>query len=71
MKTARFLFGLGVIIMVLGVIANVYTVVHNLSIHVVGYNTGAVVVSILSPLWQGALLIGAAKIIELVSSKQN
>ncbi len=70
-KTAKILFWLGIVIMIVGVCGNVYTLVHTIDMHAVGYNVGAFVISIFSPLWQGGLLIGVAKIIKILSSKRN
>jgi hypothetical protein len=70
-RTAKALFWLGIVIMVVGVITNVYTLIHTIDVHAVGYNAGAFVISIFSPLWQGGLLIGVAKIIEILSYKHN
>jgi hypothetical protein len=70
MKTVKFLFWLGIIIMVVGIIGNGYTFIRAIGEHGgVVYNTGAFVVSLLSPVWQGGILVGIAKIIEKLFEK--
>lgn len=69
MRTAKVLFWLGILAMVAGVYGNVYTYVHAVAIHAVGYNAGVFIVPLFSSIGQGGLLIGVAKIIEVVSSR--
>lgn len=69
LKTAQFLFWLGVVIMVVGVLANGYTFVWAISHHLMGYNFSNFAMVLLSPLGQGGLLIGIAKILEEFHSR--
>lgn len=69
-RTAKVLFWLGVVIVVVGVCANLYSLIRIINLHAVGYNVGAFIISIISPLWQGGLLIGVARIIEILSAKR-
>jgi hypothetical protein len=69
---SKFLFWLGIVIMVVGVIVNTYTTIHVVAIRAVGDNIGAsFIMSIVSPLWQGGILIGIAKILEKLQLKTN
>jgi hypothetical protein len=68
---ARFLFWLGIVWMVIGVCGNCYTFLHSIAQNAIGYNAGGFVISMFSPLWQGGLLIGVAKILEKLHSKSN
>jgi hypothetical protein len=70
-KTAKFLFWLGVVIMVVGVLGHIYSLIPVVREGTVGYNAGAFAFSIVSPLWEGGLLIGVAKILEKLHSKTN
>jgi hypothetical protein len=57
-QTAKVLFWLGIIVMIVSVCGNAYTFVRAVGQQAVGYNAGGLTVSIFSPLWQGGLLIG-------------
>jgi len=70
-QTAKVLFLLGIVIAVVGVIMNVYSFLHAISVHAIGYNLGTFIISIFSPLGQGGLLVGVAKIIEILDSKRS
>ena len=68
MKTAKVVFWIGIIVGVVGFIANAYDVMHMVSLNNGAWSTLNIEL-ILSPLGQGALLVAAAKIIELLAQK--
>jgi phage-related protein len=70
-KTAKFLFWIGVVVPVVGVIEAAYTTFLTLSEARVSYSASVFVASIFSSLWQGGLLIGIAKILEKLHANAN
>lgn len=71
MKTAKFLFWLGIIVMVVQLAANVYSAGKALQIHmlILDLNISNLIVITFGSLYQGALLIGVSKILEKLHDK--
>ncbi len=64
MKAEKFLIWLGLLIMVVGVIINVYAVAHAAGQHVTGYDNSGLFIAVLGPIWQGGMVFGIGKILE-------
>lgn len=70
-QVVKALYAFSIIYMTVAICGNLATSIDAVAQHAVGYNSGAFVVSIFAPLWQGGLLIGVTKIIEILNSKRN
>lgn len=70
-RVGRFLFVLGIIVMVVELVANLYSVVRLSTIHAVGMNWGTSIVVLLGSFTQGGTLMGLGKIIELLERKKE
>lgn len=68
--TARFLFWLGVIVMVFEVVGNFINIVHLISVHAFTLNESAWTSMFLGSFYQGGTLIGLGKILESLNSKR-
>lgn len=69
MKTARFVFWLGIVVMIVGVVANGSMLIQDFSQNFLRGNTNVYVISVLGPIWQGGILIALSKIIERLYHK--
>lgn len=69
-RTGRFLFFLGMVVMVVELIANIVGMVRMSSIHASGMNWGTTIVVLISSFFQGGTLMGLGKIIELLDRKR-
>lgn len=67
MKTAKFLFWLGIIVMVVQLAANVYSMTRIFQMQ--GLDINNVILITFGSLYQGALLIGVSKILEKLHDK--
>ncbi len=70
LRTGRFLFLLGIVVMVVELIANIVGIVRLSSIHAVGMNWGTTIVVLFGSFFQGGTLMGLGKIIELLERKR-
>ncbi|WDL98465.1 hypothetical protein [Alicyclobacillus sp. ALC3] len=66
----RFLFFLGVAVMVVELIANVVSIARFSAAHAVGMNWGSEIDVLLGSFFEGGMLIGLGKIIELLERKR-
>jgi hypothetical protein len=69
-RTGRFLFYLGIVVMVVELIANIVSIVRLSSIHAVGMNWGSTIVVLFGSFYQGGTLMGIGKIVELLERKR-
>ena len=69
MKTARFVFWLGIVVMIVGVVGNGSMLLQVFNENVLRSNTNVYVISVLGPIWQGGVLIALSKIIERLDYK--
>lgn len=70
MKTAKFLFWLGVLVMAVELVANLSTIVRIVSVHAIGLNWGTSVTLLFGGFSQGGVLIGLGKILEALQNKK-
>lgn len=73
MKTAKIIFWIGILVAVVGVLGQGYDFIQSLALSGGQWNntTGIFPVAIFSSIGQGALLVAAAKIIELLAEKSH
>jgi hypothetical protein len=71
MRTAKFLFWSGIVIMTVGFVANGYELVMAVRHHLLNLNLAVYVQMTLNPLSGGGFLIGLAKVIEILHGKKN
>jgi hypothetical protein len=69
-QVGKFLFYLGLVVMVVDLVANIVTIVRLGSMHAIGLNAGSTVVVLFQSFYQGGVLIGLGKIIELLERKR-
>jgi hypothetical protein len=69
-RTGRFLFFLGIVVMVVELIANIVSIVRLSSVHAVGMNWASTIVVLFGSFFQGGSLMGLGKIIELLERKR-
>ena len=70
MKTAKFLFWLGVVVIIAEFVANLVSMVHVSVAHVVDFNWSFYIISLFGSFTQGGLLIGVGKILEAIHDKR-
>ncbi len=73
MKTAKIIFWIGILVAVVGVVGQGYDFIQSLALSGGQWNnnTGIYPVTIVSSIGQGALLVAAAKVIELLAEKSH
>ncbi|WAH37476.1 hypothetical protein [Alicyclobacillus dauci] len=69
-RSGRFLFFLGIVVMVVELIANIVSIVRFSSINAVGMNWGSTIAMLFGSFFQGGTLMGLGKIIELLGRKR-
>jgi hypothetical protein len=73
LKISRFLIWLGIVITIVGIVGNLFslsTVFRFGPSHVVGFNFTSVFMMVTDSLFQGGVLIGLGKIIEIMQKKK-
>lgn len=70
LKASQFLIWLGIVVLIVEVVANLYNVIHLNAVHATGMNIGSTITVLFSSLFQGGLLIGVGKILEAIQSKK-
>lgn len=70
MTTAKFLFWLGIIVMIVEFFATAFTFIHYASVHAVGTNWSNYLQVLFGSFFQGGVLIGLGKILEAMQSKK-
>ncbi|QSO54747.1 hypothetical protein JZ785_14020 [Alicyclobacillus curvatus] len=69
-QVGKFLFYLGLVVMVVDLVASIVNIVHLSSIHAIGLNGSSSVIVLFQSFYQGGVLIGLGKIIELLERKR-